>query len=257
MKSLTVIVLSKNEEHNIRDCLVSAKWADEIIVVDSGSQDETVKRARKFTRKVFVRAWRGFGEARNYAIRKARGEWIFWLDADERITPELAREIKETITGIPLHAGYSVPRKAYFLGKWIRHCGWYPGRVVRLFRRELGRFSDEKVHERLVVNGTVGDLKSDLLHYTDPSLDHYISKFGRYTSLAAEELSAKGRRFSVISLLVNPVWMFWRMYIVRRGFLDGLHGLILSVLSAGYVFVKYAKLWERTVAQGDDMYDGQ
>lgn len=257
MKALTVIVLAKDEEKNIGDCLASAKWADEIIVIDSGSEDDTVKRARRFTKHVFVRPWKGFGEAKNFAIRKARGEWIFWLDADERITPELAREIRETLAGIPIHSGYSVPRKAFFLGKWIRHSGWYPGRVVRLFRRAHGRFNDEKVHERLIIDGTIGELRSDLLHYTDPSLEHYFRKFDRYTSLAAEELFGKGRRFSRARLLLNPVWTFWRMYVIRKGFLDGLHGLVLSVVSAGYVFVKYAKLWERTVVQGDDKNDGE
>ncbi|MBI2619759.1 MAG: glycosyltransferase family 2 protein [Ignavibacteriales bacterium] len=246
MSPLSVIVITQNEEHNIRECLSTVTWAGEIIVVDSGSEDRTVERAREFTDRIFVRAWRGFGEARNFAIRQARGEWIFWLDADERITHLLAEEIRKTIESLSSLAAYSVPRKSFFLGKWIRHCGWYPGRVVRLFRQDKGRFTDEKVHERLNVDGTIGELKADLLHYTDPTLEHYFRKFNRYTSLAAEELGLNGKQFSLAKLISKPVWTFWRMYVLRLGFLDGLHGLILSVLSAGYVFTKYAKVWERS-----------
>jgi glycosyltransferase involved in cell wall biosynthesis len=241
---VSVIVITRNEEKNIRECLTSARWADEIIVVDSGSSDGTVDVARTFTQKVFVKPWEGFGESRTFALSQARNEWMFWLDADERIAPELAEEIELTVSGPPKHAAYTVPRKAFFLGRWIKHCGWYPGRVTRLFRKDKGRFTTDRVHEKLIVDGPVGELKSDLLHYTDPTLEHYFMKFNRYTSLAAEDLAAAGRSASVFRLVVNPFWTFVKMYFLRLGFLDGMPGLILCTLSAGYVFAKYAKLWE-------------
>mgnify|MGYP001455702774 CR=1 FL=1 len=246
MTRVSVIVITRNEERNIRDCLSSARWADEVIVVDSGSSDGTVAAAREFSDKVFERPWEGFGASKNFALSQARNDWVFWLDADERVTPELAEEIELSLSGQTDMVGFSVPRKAFFLGTWIRHCGWYPGRVVRLFRRDKAVFSNDRVHERLIVDGPVAELKSDLLHYTDPSLEHYFTKFNRYTSLAAEDLAGKGRRTGIGRMLLNPVWTFFRMYFLRLGFLDGMPGLILCMLSAGYVFTKYAKLWERT-----------
>lgn len=143
-----------------------------------------------------------------------------------------------------MFAGYAVARRAYFLGKWIKHCGWYPSRVTRLFRRTQGRFTESKVHEQLVLNGGVGQLHHDLLHFTDPNLHHYFQKFNSYTSLAAEDLYSAGKRFSAYDVLIRPPFVFFKMFVVRLGFLDGLHGLILSVVSMAYVFVKYAKLWE-------------
>jgi len=205
-----------------------------------------VAAAREFSDKVFERPWEGFGASKNFALSQARNDWVFWLDADERVTPELAEEIELSLSGQTDMVGFSVPRKAFFLGTWIRHCGWYPGRVVRLFRRDKAVFSNDRVHERLIVDGPVAELKSDLLHYTDPSLEHYFTKFNRYTSLAAEDLAGKGRRTGIGRMLLNPVWTFFRMYFLRLGFLDGMPGLILCMLSAGYVFTKYAKLWERT-----------
>lgn len=251
MTPVSVIVITRNEERNIRECLASARWADEIVVVDSGSTDATTKHAREFTQKVFERAWEGYAESKNFALSRVRNEWVFWLDADERITPELAGEIGMTVSGSPTHAAFSVPRKAFFLGRWIRHCGWYPGRVIRLFRRDRAEFSTDRVHERLIVKGSTGVLRSDLLHFTDPTLEHYFAKFNRYTTLAAEDLAVAGRRPSVVRMITNPVWTFLRMYVVRGGFLDGIPGLILCVLSAGYVFTKYAKLWELNNGKGD------
>lgn len=245
MNSISVIIIAKNEERNIRECLESIGWAGEIVVLDAGSTDKTVELAKAMTPKVFIDAWKGYGAARNEALSHCMNEWVFWLDADERVTPALAAEIKSAIqSGSRDLVGYEVPRAAYFLGKWIKHSGWYPGYVVRLFRRGAGRFTEDKVHERLEIEGNVGRLKSNLLHFTDPNLFHYFEKFNHYTSLAAEELLGQGRRFRLIQLLLRPPWVFVRMYILRRGFLDGIQGFMLSLLSSCYVFVKYAKLWE-------------
>jgi glycosyltransferase involved in cell wall biosynthesis len=246
MARLTVITITLNEERNIADCLASVRWADEILVVDSGSTDRTVELARAFTDNVMVVPWEGYGAARNRAILQANGDWVLWLDADERVTPELATEIQEILRNDPGEVdGYAIARRAYFLGRWIRHSGWYPGYVVRLFRKGKARFSESRVHEQLQMSGEVATARHDLLHYTDPELQHYLEKFNRYTTLAAEDMLAAGRRFSVLDLLVRPPFQFAKMYLFRRGFLDGLHGFILAVLSSAYVFTKYAKLWER------------
>jgi hypothetical protein len=179
---------------------------------------------------------------------------VFWIDADERVTPELRDEILAALNGNPMTGGFEMPRLANFLGKWIRHGGWYPGYVLRLFRREAGRFNDRKVHEGVQVDGKIARLKNHLLHYTDRNLQHYFEKFNRYTSLAAEELHHRGRRFHWWDLFVRPPWFFFRMYVLKAGFLDGVHGFILALLSATYVLMKYAKLWELQKSPSADSF---
>lgn len=247
MPELSVVVIAKNEEKNIGDCLSSVGWADEIVVVDAGSTDKTIALAKKFTKKVFVQPWSGYGAARNFGVKKATNDWVFWMDADERMTPELQNEILRSLQSFNANVvAYQVARKAFFMGRWIKHCGWYPGWVTRLFKKESGQFTENRVHEQLKVRGQVGRIHADLLHFTDPDLFHYFEKFNRYTTLAAEELIQQGERFSLTKLFLNPAWMFIKMYFLRRGFLDGLQGLILCVLSSAYVFTKYAKLWEKS-----------
>ncbi len=243
--SLSIILITRNEERNIAACLDSVRWADEIVVVDAESTDATARKARRYTRKVFVRSWEGYGAAKNFAIQHTTTEWIFWIDADERISDTLREEMKEAIRKSDgIIQAYSMPRKANFLGRWILHCGWYPGRVTRLFRRGSGKFTGAKVHERLETSGEVGKLNSDLLHYTDPTLTGYFEKFNKYTTLASQELAEGKRSFDLGQITIRPLWMFFRMYVLRLGFLDGIQGFILCVLSACYVFTKYAKLWE-------------
>lgn len=242
---LSVVTIALNEEHNIVECLDSVRWADELIVVDSGSSDRTVELATQYPARVMELPWRGYGATKNDALRHATGDWILWLDADERVTPELAAEIRAKVNeNNGSYAGYSVARRAYFLGKWIRHCGWYPSRVTRLFRRDRGKFTENKVHEMLLLDGAVNHLSHDLLHFTDPNLYHYFEKFNRYTSLAAEDMNGAGEHFSLYDVLLRPPFAFFKMFVLRRGFLDGMHGFILSAVSMAYVFVKYAKLWE-------------
>ncbi|MCH7761307.1 glycosyltransferase family 2 protein [candidate division TA06 bacterium] len=245
MNSLSVVVLTHNEEKNIEECLRSVEWADEIIIVDSNSTDGTTEVARRWTEKIYQRKWEGFGPLKNFGIEKAMGDWILSLDADERVTEELKREIQEVLQNKNPIQGYYLPRRAFFLGRPIRAGGWYPGYVLRLFQREKGRFNHSLVHEALQVKGKVGYLKEELLHYTDTDLHHYLEKLQQYTSLAAEELYERGVRSNLPRLLLRPPYFFFRMFIIRRGFLDGFHGFILAVLSAFYVFVKYAKLWEK------------
>jgi glycosyltransferase involved in cell wall biosynthesis len=241
---LSVIVITKNEERNIVPCLESVSWADDLVVVDAESGDRTVELARRCVARVFVEPWRGFSAAKTFAALQARNEWVLWLDADERVTPALAEEITRLLTaGAPAADGYRMARRAYFLGKWIRHCGWYPGHVLRLFRKSRARFSDVSVHESLQMDGKVATLEHDLLHFTDHDLGHYFDKYNSYTTLAAEELLRKGRGAGAAALLLRPILAFLKMYVLKRGFLDGMHGFILCALSASYVFTKYAKLW--------------
>jgi glycosyltransferase involved in cell wall biosynthesis len=241
---LSAIVITKNEAHNLRDCLSSLNWVHEIVVLDAESEDGTADIAAELTDKVFVRPWEGYGRAKNFALMQCTGDWVLWIDADERVTPELREEICALLSEPPAHQGYEMPRLANFLGKWIMHGGWYPGYVLRLFQREGASFNERAVHEGVTIKGHMGRLQNHLLHYTDPDLEHYFEKLNRYTSLAAEELQRQGRQFHWWDLLLRPAWFFLRMYVFKTGFLDGLAGFILARLSAVYVFTKYAKLWE-------------
>jgi glycosyltransferase involved in cell wall biosynthesis len=242
---LSAIVIAKDEERNMAGCLESLEFADEIVVVvDAESRDQTATVAKRYTDRVFIEPWLGYSEAKRTAHERASGDWILWIDADERVSPECEAEIKQAISSDPPYSGYRIRRKAFFLGKWIKHGGWYPGWVVRLFRTDRGRFNTAKVHEGLEITGTIGKLDGSLMHYTDDSLEHYLHKFNVYTSLAAQELFEQKKTFLLSDILFRPFHMFIKMYVFKLGFLDGMEGLILAALSGDYVFMKYAKLWE-------------
>ncbi|MBI5645967.1 MAG: glycosyltransferase family 2 protein [Ignavibacteriae bacterium] len=245
MNPVSVIVIARDEERNIAACLESVAWAAQVIVVvDDRSTDATAELARKSGADVYVRPWLGYAGMKSAALQHASHEWVLWLDADERVLPELAREIDTVLATSPPETAFRVARRAYFLGKWIRHCGWYPGHVTRLFRKSHARFSSSAVHEHLEVDGPIGTLRNDLLHFTDDDLEHYFEKLNRYTSLAAQELVEAGRRVRARDLLLRPWAIFVKMYVLRGGFLDGTHGYLLSRLSAAYVLTKYAKAWQ-------------
>jgi glycosyltransferase involved in cell wall biosynthesis len=245
MTGCSVIVITKNESRNIDDCLRSVPFSDDIIVVDAESTDDTAAKARQWTERIYIRPWTGFAAAKQFALAQTKHNWVLWLDADERVMPELATEIQQTIQSGPAHAAFTVARRAYFLGRWIQHSGWYPGRVARLFDKRRARFNDAAVHEGLEIDGPVGELKHDLLHFTDPNIYHYFTKFNRYTTLATEGLVKKGKYFHLTDVIIRPWWQFMKMYFIRLGFLDGVQGLLLALFSSAYVFTKYAKLWER------------
>ena len=243
MIKISVLIITLNEEINIRRCLDSVKWADEIIVIDSESSDQTVKIAKKYTKKIFVRKWEGFAATKNFGIQQTNGEWLLCMDADEELTAEAAEEIRKVISS-PEADGYYIPRKANFLGRWIYHSGWYPGYVLRLIRKKYAHFQETQVHECLNRPEKIARLKNPLLHYTDPNVKHYFTKLNNYTSLAAEDLFNRGEQIRFVDLVIRPLYIYIKMYMLKAGFLDGFHGFVLAVFSGFYVFVKYAKLWE-------------
>jgi len=243
-RGLSVFIIALNEEASLQACLESVAWADEVVVCDSGSMDKTVELCRAFGAKVFVDEWQGFAGHKNLCLERASFPWAFSLDADERVTPELRGEIEEILVHDGPFDGYFVPRRNFFLGRWIRRCGWYPDYTLRLFRRGKGRFKPRAVHEAAEVEGTVGYLRGPLLHYTYTSLSEYLQRMDRYSSLAAEELLRLGRRFSLPGLLLHPPLTFLKMFVLQKGFLEGTIGFLLSSLYAYYTFAKYAKLWE-------------
>jgi glycosyltransferase involved in cell wall biosynthesis len=246
------VIITYNESKNIRRCLESVSWADEIVVVDSDSSDDTTEIAAAFTDKIYRLRWTGFGPAKEHAKSKAAGDWILSVDADEVVSEKLREEIQRITESQGSLDGYLIPRRSNFLGRWIKHGGWYPDLVLRLFKKERGNFTDRVVHEEVRVSGSTGRLRNDLLHHTDPDLDHYLKKLNRYTSLDALQLLRQGRRAGVPDILFRPLLTFVKMYLFKRGFLDGLAGLILAISSSFHVFSKYVKLWHlREITAGE------
>ena len=240
---ISAVIITLNEEANIEDCLKSVSWAREIVVVDAESTDRTREIALGFTREVHEKKWEGYSEAKRFAVSRAGSEWVLSLDADERVTPGLRREIES----LPPRAGvdgYMVPIAPFFLGRWIKHCGWYPGLKLRLFRKDAASITEKRLHEGIRVQGEVGRLENPLLHYAYPTVRSYFEKFTRYTDIAAAELRDNGVRAGLFDLVARPFYSFIKMYLFKLGFLDGVEGFILCIFSAFYVFVKYAKLRE-------------
>lgn len=241
-RPLSAVVIALNEERRIIPCLESLSFADEIVVVDSGSTDGTVAAARRFTDKVRTVAWKGFGRQKQAAVGLAAHDAVLNVDCDERVTPELAEEIRSVLSGETMRAGYSVPRRTFLGKKEIRHCGWYPDRTVRLFDRTRARYSDDIVHERVVVSGETGALRNHLLHFSFDGFADILRKMDRYTDLSARKMFEEGRRCGPADLTVRPALAFLKAYLVRLGFLDGVEGLEVAAAAAIHVFSKYAKL---------------
>jgi len=251
---ISVVVITKNEEQNIGRCLESVKWADEIILVDSQSTDRTREIAGEYGARIYSPEWRGYGSAKREGVKQARGKWILSVDADEVVSPELVEEIKGVMQNSANRSGFYIPRRTNFLGRWIRHSGWYPDLVLRLFLKAKGNFDEAVVHEKVILDGETGCLKGDLLHYSYPNLEQYLEKFNRYTTLGAEEAFRQGKRSRWWDIVVRPPVAFIKHYISRQGFRDGLEGFIISVMSSIAVLVKYAKL--RHLAKREALQNG-
>ena len=248
MARLSAVMIVKDEAAVIDACLEQLGWADEIVVVDGGSTDDTAEIARRYTDKVFIEAdWQGYGVQRQRAQDYATGDWVLMLDADERLTPGLVGEIKAVIAGDDSSRVFALPRLSYCFGRFIRHSGWYPDYVVRLYPRSAARYSAARVHERLEYPDSMPciKLKGDLLHYTYRDLEHYLVKSAHYAAEWAEQRQLRGKRGSLFEGLWHGLGCFARMYLFKAGFLDGRQGLLLALLSAHSTFVKYADLWVR------------
>jgi glycosyltransferase involved in cell wall biosynthesis len=241
---LTVTVITRDESAHIGAALESVSWADEIIVVDSRSTDDTVAIARRYATRVEERDWPGYSAQKNYAAQIASNDWILSLDADERVTPALADEIRRTLNGDPAAQGYRVPRVTWYLGRWIRSTDWYPDYQLRLYDRRAGRWNGRRVHESVTLDGTPGLLRHELQHYAYRGISDHLATIDRYTTLAAEQWLAEGRRTNAIEMLVHPRLAFLRNYLLRGGIRDGAAGLLVSKMNSYYVFLKFAKLWE-------------
>jgi glycosyltransferase involved in cell wall biosynthesis len=242
---ISAVIITYNEEKNIRRCLESLRWAREIVVIDSYSSDKTVEIAREYTNQVFLHPFEGYVKQKNYALDRASSEWVFSLDADEVVTQKLWDRIQKSWPQEKVaYDGFTVNRLSQFSGKWIRHCGWYPDKKLRLFRRQRGRWTGNDLHEKVQVEGRVKDLNADLRHYAYENLAENMEKIQRYSTIFAKAQYKRGRRASCFDLLMRPVAKFFKAYILKRGFLDGRHGFLLTSMASFYVFLKYAKLWE-------------
>ena len=244
MNKLSVAVITKNEENNIGRCLESVKWADETVVVDSGSTDSTLKICKKHKCKIHQSAWLGFSQTKQLAVNLCSYGWVLVIDADEEVTPELKTKITDAIQSSEF-SSYRIRRRSFYLGKLIQHCGWNKDYPLRLFEKSKGKFNHKIIHESIEMHdGRTGTIDEVLFHYTYPDLSSHLSKINAYSTLGATELFEKGKRSSIGEAMVRGAFKFLKMYILQRGFLDGRTGFILCIHSAFGVYLKYLKLWE-------------
>ncbi|GJL65819.1 MAG: glycosyl transferase [Nitrospirales bacterium] len=249
-QTVAVLVITKNEETHITECLESVKWADEIILVDAQSTDETVAIARKFTDRIFIRPWPGFGLQKNFGLEQAGADWILILDADERVSVELSKEIQETLSmALDDTAAYRVPRRNFFYGKWVQWGGAYPDYQIRLVQRGKAQYNDVAVHENLLVDGSIATLSGHLDHYTERQITDHFKKFNLYTTLAASEKGKVQNSVSWYHVVCNPFIIFFKTYVLKKGYRDGTRGIIFAVFASMYTFVKYTKLFESHVGE--------
>jgi len=238
---ISATIITYNEERNIPRVIESLRCCDEIVVVDSGSSDRTTEIAAKLGARVVEMPWRGYAGQKNFASETATYDWILSLDADESLSEALEGEIWQIKKNGPAFDAYTMPRLAQYLGRWILHSGWYPDRKVRLFDRRRAKWVGGRVHESVVVEGRIGHLKSNILHFTCSSLSEHLKTMDRYTTLAAEQLVEERRKIGWTQLVLDPPWTFLQSYVLKRGFLDGVEGLTIAYMAALYNFVKYVK----------------
>ena len=244
MPKLSVTVITRDEAADIGEALKSVLWADEIVVVDSQSRDETAEIARQYTDRVVVREWPGYVAQKNYAASLAANDWILSLDADERVTPALADEVKSALATTPVHAAFDIPRVTWHLGRWIRTTDWYPDYQRRLYNRRASRWTGQYVHEAVSTDGSVGRFNAELQHYAYRDIADHLETIDRYTTYAARQMHEGGRRAGPLQIAGHPPLAFLRNYLAHGGIRDGLPGFIISAMNSYYVFLKFAKLWE-------------
>ena len=250
MPKVSVTVITRDEAADIAAALESVRWADEIVVVDSGSTDDTVAIARRFTDRVVVEPWQGYVAQKNLAASLATHDWVFSLDADERVTPALADAIRAALQN-PAHAAYRVPRVTWHLGRWIRSTDWYPDLQPRLYDKRQAGWTGQHVHETVATSGSVGRLTGELQHFAYRDIADHLETIDRYTSLAARQMHDAGRRTGAMEIAWHPPLAFLRNFLLRGGFRDGVTGLVISGMNAYYVFLKFAKLWQLQTGVAD------
>jgi glycosyltransferase involved in cell wall biosynthesis len=243
--SLSVTVITRNEAHRVTEALQSVAWADERIVVDSGSTDDTVAIARAHASRVETREWTGYSAQKNFAASLASHDWILSIDADERVGVALGDEIRELLKSEPAARGYRIPRVTNYLGQWIRSTDWWPDWQLRLYDRRAGEWTRAQVHESVRVRGTIGHLRGELMHHPYADVADHLATINDYTSVAARELYERGRRSGPLRIIVHTKLAFLRNFVLRGGFRQGSTGLVVSLLNSYYVMVKFTKLWER------------
>ncbi|WP_162427735.1 glycosyltransferase family 2 protein [Pontibacter pudoricolor] len=244
MPRLSAIIICRNEEKDIEGAIQSLLWADEVLIVDSFSTDNTLAIAGNYPVKILQHAFENYSRQRNWALDQAAYDWVLMLDADERITPELQREIQKLLAGTPANSAYTIYRSNFFMGHQVRYSGWQNDSVVRLFDKSRNRYSDKNVHEELIMeDGKPGKLKYKMLHYTYRSLPHYLDKWNTYSTLSANDKAKKTKKVSLYHLMLKPAFRFFRHYIFKLGILDGKVGFVISYLSASSIFMRYLKIW--------------
>ncbi len=261
-EKISACITCFNEEDKIRRCLESLSWCDEIIVVDSYSTDRTLEICKEYTDRVYQHEWLGYIGQKNWARDRAIHPWVFFLDADEEVSPPLRDEIlAEFEAGVGAYAGYQCPRQVYYLGRWIRHGTWYPDFKLRLFKKTLGRSAGREPHDHVEVDGPVKTLLSPLWHYTYDGIQDNVGQINRFSTITAEEKSKEGIRFRWVDILVRPPWRFFKGYVLRGGLREGFHGYLIAMLGAFEVAIKYAKLRELEIndklatSRGEDTDD--
>lgn len=242
-EKISAIIIAGNEEKNIRECLESVSWCDEIILVDSESTDRTVEIAKEFTDKIFIKKWEGFAVQKRFSLEKASNEWVISVDADERVSPQLKNEIEKILDSNAQFDGFKIPRENYFLNKKIKYCGWGNDFQLRLFKKSKAKVTDRKVHEGFIVDGNVGKLDNALIHYTHQKISETINKINHYSTLEAEEKFGK-KKVKPLQILTHPIAAFLNHFISRKGYKDGVHGLMISLIHAMTNMLTYMKLWE-------------
>jgi len=246
---ISAIIITYNEESNIEECLKSISWVDEIVIVDSGSTDNTEQICKKYTKSFYFQEWFGYGPQKQFALGLAKNQWILSIDADERVTPELRNDLENILKNEDTISGYFIPRENYYLGKKIKYCGWYPDYTLRFAKRDKASFDNNLVHEKLLVDGSTAKLFTNMTHYPFKSIAQQLLKLNKYSTISADGMFNQNKSIPWIILFMKPIFTFFKIFILRFGFLDGWRGLIISLAASSSTYYKYLKLKERHLSK--------